>query len=175
MGVHLDGPCFVRSQADFWAWHRQGTLLSPMDVVRFDCWMMRHLGDWIKAVGWWWTAAVGFLPSLFALSGNSWIEDNIVSPLPLATASLIVLLFASFLAYRRIAMEKDRYLDETQPRFLIRCPHLPTTAHNRLYLLDVYLVNQHQNRTLNLRFVLGALGEVEEIIAPRAFGPTPPV
>ena len=136
---------------------------------------MRHLGDWIKAVGWWWTAAVGFLPSLFTLSGNIWIEENIGSPLPLATASLVVLLFGSFLAYRRVAMEKDQHLDESQPRFLIQCPHLPTTANNRLYLLDVYLVNRHQNHTLNLRFALGAPGEAEEIFAARAMGPTPPV
>lgn len=119
---------------------------------------MRRFLEWVKAIRFWWIATIGFLPSAADLAGWEWMDENIDSPQTFALVSLVLLLFGSYWAYRRVVFEKEaaegRLADEF-PHFLVRAPILPTGTAEANFLEKVYLVNRGK-RALNLRFSLRA-------------------
>ena len=118
--------------------------------------------EWLKAMSYWLIAAVGFLPSLLDLLGVSWLRDNVSSPESFAFVGLVVLLFGSFMAFRRVASQRDQAVGTVlseAPQFKISAPVLPTVGADGLLLSSVYLVNRGK-RPLNLRFFLEANSEV---------------
>lgn len=123
---------------------------------------LQRFWEWVKAIRFWWIAAIGFLPSAADLAGSEWVDRNIDSPLAFAATSLGLLLFGSYWAYRHLSLEKEaavaRLADEA-PHFLVRAPVLPTGITEAIFLERVYLVNRGR-RALNLRFSLKAGDEV---------------
>lgn len=122
----------------------------------------QRLWAWLKAIRYWWIAAIGFLPSAADLAGSEWADNNIDSPLSFALISLALLLFGSYWAFRKITLDnenlKERLAEQT-PKFKITVPDLPVGRPDAYVVPDVYLVNRNQRRTANLRFFLEVDGE----------------